>query len=157
MLYFKEPDRTVTEKEVCEKVQNSSSDEEDYFPVRGCYGLAFSEDVDTISYSDYRFESCIRKLVQQDYPEEAENLLEYMDDFFDGGSGHKIGGYPGFAQWDPRSSEDTHDVLLFQLDSDMGTDWKILWGDCGIGNFFINWEKLKNCDFSDVLYTWDCC
>lgn len=113
--------------------------------------------MDTISYSDYRFESCIRKLVQQDYPEEAENLLENMDDFFDGGSGHKIGGYPGFAQWDPRSSEDTHDVLLFQLDSDMGTDWKILWGDCGIGNFFINWEKLKNCDFSDVLYTWDCC
>ena len=95
--------------------------------------------------------------MQQDYPEEAENLLENMDDFFDGGSGHKIGGYPGFAQWDPRSSEDTHDVLLFQLDSDMGTDWKILWGDCGIGNFFINWEKLKNCDFSDVLYTWDCC
>ncbi|MFR0949396.1 MAG: hypothetical protein ACLSFT_01705 [Ruminococcus callidus] len=40
--------------------------------MRGCYGLAFSEDVDTISYSDYRFESCIRKLVQQDYPEEAE-------------------------------------------------------------------------------------
>ena len=101
MLYFKEPDRTVTEKEVCEKVQDSSSDEEeDYFPVRGCYGLAFSEDVDTISYSDYRFESCIRKLVQQDYPEEAENLLENMDDFFDGGSGHKIGGYPGFAQWE---------------------------------------------------------
>ena len=158
VLYFKEPDRTVTEKEVCEKMQDSSSDEEeDYFPVRGCYGLAFSEDVDTISYSDYRFESCIRKLVQQDYPEEAENLLENMDDFFDGGSGHKIGGYPGFAQWDPRSSEDTHDVLLFQLDSDMGTDWKILWGDCGIGNFFINREKLKNCDFSDVLYTWDCC
>ena len=156
MLYFKEPDQTVTEKEVCEKMA-ASSDEEDLFPVRGCYGLAFSEDVDTISYSDYRFESCIRKLVQQDYPEEAENLLENMDDFFDGGSGHKIGGYPGLAQWDPRSSEDTHDVLLFQLDSDMGTDWKILWGDCGIGNFFINWEKLKNCDFSDVLYTWDCC
>ena len=66
VLYFKEPDRTVTEKEICEKVQDSSSDEEDYFPVRGCYGLAFSEDVDTISYSDYRFESCIRKLVQQD-------------------------------------------------------------------------------------------
>lgn len=84
VLYFKEPDRTVTEKEICEKVQDSSSDEEDYFPVRGCYGLAFSEDVDTISYSDYRFESCIRKLVQQDYPEEAENLLENMDDFLTG-------------------------------------------------------------------------
>lgn len=162
VLYFKEPDRTVTEKEICEKVQDSSSDEEDYFPVRGCYGLAFSAGVDTISSGDYRFENCIKKLVRQDYPEKAESLLENIDDFMDEngkdwGGGHKIGGYPGFAQWDPRSSEDTHDVLLFQLDSDMGTDWKILWGDCGIGNFFINREKLKSCDFSDVIYNWDCC
>lgn len=157
VLYFKEPDQTVTEKEVCEKMA-ASSDEDDFFPVRGCYGLTFSEDVDTISSSDYRFESCIRKLVQQDYPEEAESLLENMDDFFDGGSGHKIGGYPGFAQWDPRSSEDTHDILLFQLDSDYGDNGdKVLWGDCGIGNFFINREKLRNCDFSDVIYNWDCC
>ena len=25
------------------------------------------------------------------------------------------------------------------------------------GNFFINLEDLKKCDFSRVLYTWDCC
>lgn len=72
VLYYKEPDRTVTEKEVCEKMQDVSSDEEDYFPVRGCYGLAFSADMDTISSSDYRFENCIKKLVRQDYPEKAE-------------------------------------------------------------------------------------
>ena len=76
VLYYKEPDRTVTEKEVCEKMQDVSSDEEDYFPVRGCYGLAFSADMDTISSSDYRFENCIKKLVRQDYPEKAEQLLE---------------------------------------------------------------------------------
>ena len=160
VLYFKEPDRTVTEEEVCEKMQRTP--EEDYFPVRDCYGLAFSAGMDTISSGDYRFESRIKELVQQDYPEEAERLLENIDDFIDEngedwGGGHKIGGYPGFTQWDPRSSEDTHDVLLFQLDSDMGADWKILWGDCGIGNFFINREKLKSCDFSDVIYNWDCC
>ena len=160
VLYFKEPDRTVTEEEVCGKMQRTP--EEDYFPVRGCYGLAFSAGMDTISSGDYRFESRIKELVQQDYPEEAERLLENIDDFIDEngedwGGGHKIGGYPGFTQWDPRSSEDTHDVLLFQLDSDMGADWKILWGDCGIGNFFINREKLKSCDFSDVIYNWDCC
>ena len=160
VLYFKEPDRTVTEEEVCEKIQ--CTPEEDYFPVRGCYGLAFSAGMDTISSSDYQFESRIKELVQRYYPEEAERLLENIDDFIDEngedwGGGHKIGGYPGFTQWDPRSSEDTHDVLLFQLDSDMGADWKILWGDCGIGNFFINREKLKSCDFSDVIYNWDCC
>ena len=163
VLYFKEPDRTVTEKEICEKVQDSSSDEEDYFPVRGCYGLAFSAGVDTISSGDYRFENCIKKLVRQDYPEKAESLLENIDDFMDEngkdwGGGHKIGGYPGFTQWDPRGEGDSHDMLLFQLDSDChNSEDRVLWGDCGIGNFFINREKLKSCDFSDVIYNWDCC
>lgn len=155
--------RTVTEKEVCEKVQNSSSDEEDYFPVRGCYRLAFLAGMDIISSGDYRFENCIKKLVQQDYPEKAEHLLENIDDFMDEngkdwGGGHKIGGYPGFMQWDPRGEGDSHDMLLFQLDSDChNSEDRVLWGDCGIGNFFINREKLKNCDFSDVIYNWDCC
>jgi uncharacterized protein YwqG len=30
------------------------------------------------------------------------------------------------------------------------------WGDMGVANFFINSEKLKQKDFSDILYTWDC-
>lgn len=163
VLYFKEPDRTVTEEEVCGKMQDPSSEEEDYFPVRGCYGLAFSAGVDTISSGDYQFESRIKELVQQDYPEEAERLLENIDDFIDEngedwGGGHKIGGYPGFTQWDPRGESDSHDVLLFQLDSDYHDSRdRILWGDCGIGNFFINRENLKNCDFRDVIYNWDCC
>ena len=83
-----------------------------------------------------------------------------MDNFIDEdgedwGGGHKIGGYPGFTQWDPRGEGDSHDVLLFQLDSDYhDSEDRVLWGDCGIGNFFINREKLKNCD---VIYNWDCC
>ena len=32
----------------------------------------------------------------------------------------------------------------------------IMWGDSGVCNFFINKDKLKNLDFSDVLYNWDC-
>lgn len=49
-------------------------------------------------------------------------------------------------------------MLLFQLDSDYHDSRdRILWGDCVIGNFFINREKLKSCDFSDVIYNWDCC
>ena len=49
--------------------------------------------------------------------------------------------------------QNPYDFLLFQLDSDSD---KVLWGDVGIGNFFINTEKLKNLDFTDVLYNWDC-
>lgn len=65
--------------------------------------------------------------------------------------GHHLLGYPYFTQEDPR--EGLYKTLLFQMDSDNG----ILWGDAGVGNFFIDLEKLKQRDFSDVFYTWDCC
>lgn len=71
-------------------------------------------------------------------------------------SGHKMGGYADFTQEDPRRYDEDklerYNTLLLQIDSIDG----ICWGDMGIGNFFINQEKLKNLDFSDVLYNWDC-
>lgn len=69
--------------------------------------------------------------------------------------GHKIGGYPFFTQDDPRMYDESIKdwVLLFQLD----TDKSIMWGDSGIGNFFISKEDLKKADFSKVYYNWDCC
>lgn len=161
VLYYKDVDRTVTEDEVRGKMHGDASDDDCYFPVFDCYGLAFSAETDTISACDCHFDSRITKLVQKYYPDEAEDLLDDPTDFEDedkNGFGHKIGGYPGFTQWDPRSEDDSHEVLLFQLDSEFedGED-KILWGDAGICNFFINRENLRRCDFSDVIYNWDCC
>ena len=69
----------------------------------------------------------------------------------DGGS--KLGGYPVFCQYDPRDKGDKR-ILLFQLDSDFK---HVNWGDAGVANFFISEEDLKNLDFSNVLYNWDCC
>jgi len=43
--------------------------------------------------------------------------------------------------------------LLLQIDS-IGEH--ILWGDVGVGNFFITEDELKRKDFSKVLYNWDC-
>ena len=78
-------------------------------------------------------------------------------------SGNKvqIGGYPFFTQYDPRDTKkeyNDYNIVLFQLDSivDKEKDIHIMWGDCGVGNFFIPLEKLKQCDFSDVLYNYDC-
>jgi uncharacterized protein YwqG len=34
---------------------------------------------------------------------------------------------------------------------------EIMWGDSGVGNFFIHPEDLKKRDFSKVFYNWDCC
>lgn len=74
---------------------------------------------------------------------------------------HQLDGYPYFTQTDPRRENADlagFDTLLFQLDSDgRGPDDLVLWGDCGVGNFFINREALKRRDFSRVAYTWDCC
>lgn len=76
--------------------------------------------------------------------------------------GHKLFGTPAFCQSDPRetlSAEEMayYDTLLLQLDSDFnGGDPLILWGDSGIGNFFINAETMQNNDFSKVLFYWDC-
>lgn len=70
-----------------------------------------------------------------------------------------IGGYPDFTQEDPRSAADgtaDHTILLFQLNSYTGDDLKIMWGDMGVGNFFITPEALKKKDFSNVLYNYDC-
>ena len=64
-------------------------------------------------------------------------------------------GYPFFAQTDPRNEEAAqYDTLLFQLDTDVRKNIGVMWGNVGVGNFFINREKLKALDFSDVLYNW---
>lgn len=79
-----------------------------------------------------------------------ENLLN---------DGHHMLGYPYFTQDDPRRDcSDYYDTLLIQIDSEMiGREDYILWGDSGVGNFFINSKELVQKDFSQVLYNWDCC
>ena len=70
--------------------------------------------------------------------------------------GHKIGGFATFTQSDPRLAPEYKNedwLLLLQIDSDD----QIMWGDCGVANWFIPASRLKKLDFSDVLYNWDCC
>lgn len=67
--------------------------------------------------------------------------------------GHKIGGYAYFTQDDPRRPDDPM-LLLFQLDSDELMD--LMWGDMGVGHFFIREKDLIARDFSRVMYDWDC-
>ena len=73
--------------------------------------------------------------------------------------GHRLGGYPYFTQSDPRyyNKKFSDYILLFQLDSEDFNDGGIMWGDCGVGNFFIHPNDLANEDFSKVMYNWDCC
>lgn len=117
----------------------------EYSPIyKPNLGMNFEATEEYLSYADYRFENYY-----------SEDLTDEMYDTFDG-SGSKILGYPAFTQYDPRDNggfDDKYDTLLLQLDSDEN----MMWGDSGVANFFINGEKLRNGDFSDILYNWDCC
>jgi len=67
-----------------------------------------------------------------------------------------IGGYATFAQGDPRDiAKDEDWVLLLEIDSTFKNDLDILWGDAGVGTFFIRREDLEKKDFSRVIYYWD--
>ncbi|MBE6888530.1 MAG: DUF1963 domain-containing protein [Ruminococcaceae bacterium] len=156
-------------------------DEDEFwaFPFKGEFLLkASAPEFSAISSADYRFEDTVVKCYNQLFGGEIvslfgnkrnnelglrmvdEKLYDALWDAFGGGTGAKIGGSPFFTQDDPRGYNEDFakcDTLLFQLDSEGDGEDEIMWGDCGVGNFFINSDDLKNCDFSRVLYSWDCC
>ena len=72
---------------------------------------------------------------------------------------HQMLGYPCFSQEDARRDIDTHDALLFQLDSQYSTVNRkalVMWGDMGSGFVFINHDDLDARNFSKAYYCWDC-
>lgn len=110
---------------------------------------------------DHRADDALREYAGDD--EEKRSSLWYeMVDNEELNEHTCIGGYPFFTQYDPRENNESissYDILLFQSSSHMWDDNKddIMWGDVGVANFFIKREDLKNLDFSNVVYNWDCC
>lgn len=92
--------------------------------------------------------------LESHYPDKHQKVADMIYEL-DSVGGSLLGGYPFFTQEDPRKYEDKVEQteLLFQLDTD---SQGIMWGDSGVGNFFISKEDLINKDFSNVLYNWDC-
>lgn len=131
-----------------------------YSPHRNdCFALSFDLRYAPISDCDYKFEELIGSEIWEVF--EADNHAlwkEYQERFVEG---HGIGGYPHFAQQDFREflpqSEEAY-TLLLQIDFDPGQLGKISieWGDIGVANFWIKASALRNLDFSEVLYNWDC-
>lgn len=131
-----------------------SEHDENMLPFEGAYAMTFTQYKQLPTVCDFGFEL----IVKDEHGEVSDELLEWCYDNLDG-EGHRIGGYPYFTQDDPRAyQQDLQDyILLFQLASDCDGENEIMWGDCGVGNFFIHPDDLKNLDFSKVLYYWDCC
>ncbi|MGM9948821.1 MAG: YwqG family protein [Lysinibacillus sp.] len=141
------------EEDGSERMQDFSflgADDEVYLPFlpNEEFKMHFEKTKAPVSISDFR--------IEQENIEFDEALWEAYEETYSS-QGHKIGGYPYFTQNDPREDERLQDklLLLFQLDSD--GDHDIMWGDMGVGNFFISKEDLRKRNFSDVLYNWDCC
>lgn len=138
-----------------------SNENGEYFPVETEHLLTFEAGTESMGTTDFRFDKTFMPLYNRcnhtNYTESYElgdNVYEKIDRATNAG-GHKIGGYPFFTQSDPRDYEDAlkdYTILLLQIDSDK----KIMWGDDGVGNFFITPDDLKKQDFSRVLYHWDC-
>ena len=127
-------------------------------PFIGSFALTFERKYEPISGCDYRLENLLEAFV--DSSEDELDYCDLLDDYLDlyHGEEHKLGGYPFFTQDDPRMNfDDTVEPyeLLFQMISDDDAD--IMWGDTGVGNFFIQPSALEQLDFSRVLYSYDCC
>ncbi len=150
------------------------NDEEEYMPFYDCFPITFEEDCEYVSIDSDEFEEDFFKALKSEFGIDVNDYeihgyskmysfienkdYNYIAKVAKDNSGHKILGNPYFTQDDPREEDDEHNILLFQMDSEMGNeDVEIMWGDSGVGNFFISEEDLKNLNFENVLYTWDCC
>jgi len=116
------------------------------------FALQYSIEEEILPVTDYHFSERFGAGFFQQF---GEKEWEVYEDFGRKvrSDGHKIGGYAYFTQDDPRRLEDPM-LLLFQLDSDEKMD--LMWGDMGVGHFFIRATDLERRDFSRVLYDWDC-
>lgn len=143
---------------------------EEFTPIWTEMALKITKQEVSMGEGDYRFSGIFQDIMQEKYGSKYEGGSLYQilgedaygkmeEEYPDGG--HWLLGYPYFTQEDPRAYEERYryyDTMLFQMDSDYGEgEDYIMWGDSGVGNFFINQEDLKKRDFSKILYNWDCC
>lgn len=170
VIYHEQIDTSVTREQVLAlDIPIATSEDNEYSPVFKEVAVEITKTTVYLGTEDYRFDKVFAKAVKEVLGEDMQeqgfyNYLceEDRDYLFDelSNDGHWILGYPYFTQSDPREyrGDDYYNTLLFQMDSDMGDhEDYVLWGDCGVANFFINDEALKKRDFSKVMYNWDCC
>lgn len=164
----------ITDKSKLYSEKDMPDFDNDCFPLKGEYSLSAEEAVSmSIPVEDFRFRKALSAAYSEifgvDFMSASENDMSGFDKALneticsDDFGGTRMGGYPFFAQRDPRGFNEKYagcTVLLFQSDSencDEGDeDDYICWGDWGVANFFISPEDFTKRDFSRVMYNWDC-
>ena len=132
------------------------------------FALHFKKDTESISLED----RAATQLFFQKWNESFSTHITTIDEFFDEvpddiceeinayllkePTGHKIGGYPYFIEYDPREENAPHTFLLLQIDIDNVEGEEICWGNLGgIANFFISPEDLAACQFDNIFFHWE--
>ena len=167
VIYYDSVDETITEQECAAKYAPWVEDES-YFPFEGEIRILFQPICkEGISSCDYTFPDMFATAWNEQHPKcpitspfsLPDRATGCIFEEENGGYGHKIGGYPAFTQEDPRDITEEfteYNILLLQIDSQITDEYEIMWGDMGVGNFFITPKDLERKDFSKVFYTWDC-
>lgn len=154
VVYHENIDSSVT-AETLRELGLPSAAQGECMPVYGEYKISFSKGVTNISMHDFRFDKIYQQVAngKELSDEEYQALRDELDPYF---PAHQILGYPYFTQEDPRYNEKfaDYDTLLLQIDSE---GEYVLWGDVGVGNFFMRRQDLIDKNFDNVLYNWDCC
>lgn len=175
--------RVIFHKEVKEEIAaetikeyfNLQETETGEIPVQKEVALAFEKAESYPSLDEENFETIFQQSVKEVFNKDFDGSYQefFTDDNFENGKSFRkyffqafndknnaLLGYPLFCQGDPRLDlpEDNavfFDTVLLKLNSYSNTDY-IMWGDTGVGNFLINEQALKDLDFSQILYYWDC-
>lgn len=153
VLYFEEQEVAAHRKDfdfIKETMEN------DRVPMHKTFELKFTKEIEYIGINDYRYlenpSPDLQKIVDS-HKAFANELEDYIADTFMS-SGHKMGGYACFTQYDIR--EGNKDLQGYELLLQIDSDDDIMWGDVGVANFFIHPTDLAKKDFTKVAYSWDC-
>lgn len=171
VIYHKTIDQSITADDVLAlgiptNISRAADDDDFMFPIDGEIAVNVEKTEVSVGTEDFMYDIYLRKAAESvgiKLPENGSAFSLLPESAFDESCniniGHWLFGYAYFTQFDPRGYEMQDYILLFQMDSDYakGRKTEIMWGDSGVGNFFIKPEELKNLDFSNVFYTWDCC
>lgn len=116
--------------------------------------LSFVAAIDRGSFQDEGFMDAANKLLADTsaYHELDDELGDMLYDYYDG-EGHKLGGYAGFTQSDPRKVGTPAGFNFLQIDSLDG----IMIGDSGILHVFLDPTTIRPGRINDGWFYWDCC
>ena len=166
VIYHENIDYKIN-KESIKKLDIPDTKNAEFFPVMKESKISLNKGIDYANIGDFRFDNFFKlaykkvynidlqktefcyKILSIEDKEKLEIKMENQKLF------HKMLGYSRFTQEDPRYNKKyaDYDTLLLQINSN---GKNVVWGDVGIGNFFISKQSLLKKDFSKVLYNWDC-